>query len=296
MSSESFQEALFEDPIGQRFRNAREKAQLSLESVSRQLKLPVAVIEAIEKEDWTRLGAPIYVQSHAGSYARLLGLPAELVDEIARSKPTPQLVTVGVGSPVRRMIDHSVMKLAYLAMTVVIAGSVVMLAMHFQTPPIIAQVLPLDPPSTMPESRTAATPLASGTATHNAPAAAAIATTTNSSTPVNPSPADAPVMASLAPSLPVAAVAQSSGVLLSFRGESWAEILDSAGQRVERGLIAAGTERRFATGQVARVTLGNADAVDVTVDGQPLDLAAYSNANVAHFTVSSDGRIAPAGN
>lgn len=295
MSSESFQEALFEDPIGQRFRNAREKAQLSLESVSRQLKLPVAVVEAIEREDWARLGAPIYVQSHVGSYARLLGLPPELVDEIARSKPAPPLVTMSVGSPVRRMIDRSVMKLAYLAMTVVIAGSVVMLAMHFQGPPLIAQVLPLDPPTSIPESRTAATSVVPDAATHNAPPVAPVAATTNSPTPANPSPADAPVMASLAPSLPVAA-AQNVGVLLNFRGESWAEILDSNGQRVERGLIAAGTERRFATGQVARVTLGNADAVDVTVDGHPLDLAAYSNANVAHFTVSSDGRIAPAGN
>ena len=294
MSSESFQEALFEDPVGQRFRHAREKAQLSLESVSRQLRLPVAVIEAIEKEDWSRLGAPIYVQSHVGSYARLLGLPAELVDEIARSKPAPQLVTVGVGSPVRRMIDHSVMKLAYLAMTVVIAGSVVMLAMHFQAPPIISQVLPLDPPASMPESRAAATPAKPDTTAHNTLPTAVAATSANPQSPANPSPADAPVMASLAPSLPVAA-AQNSGVLLSFRGESWAEILDSAGQRVERGLIAAGTERRFAAGQVARITLGNADAVDVTVDGQPLDLATYSNANVAHFTGSSDGRIAPAG-
>ena len=43
MTIESFQDTLFEDPVGLRFRHAREKARWSLESVAQQLKLPVAV-------------------------------------------------------------------------------------------------------------------------------------------------------------------------------------------------------------------------------------------------------------
>ena len=84
MTIDSFQDSLFEDPIGLRFRNARERERWTLEAVAQKLKLPVAVLDAIEREDWPRLGAPIFVRSYVGSYARLLGLPPTLADEGVR--------------------------------------------------------------------------------------------------------------------------------------------------------------------------------------------------------------------
>ena len=147
MTIESFQDTLFEDPVGLRFRHAREKARWSLESVAQQLKLPVAVLEAIEKEDWARLGAPIFARSYIGSYAKILGLPATLADDVVRGKPAPQLVSIGTGTPVRQPVGRGGMNLAYLAMTILIVGTVVLLAMYFQSPRRSAEVLPLDPPS-----------------------------------------------------------------------------------------------------------------------------------------------------
>lgn len=79
---------------------------------------------------------------------------------------------------------------------------------------------------------------------------------------------------------------------MNFLGESWVEVLDTRGMRIERGLVAAGEERRYAPGQVGSVTIGNADAVEVRVAGQSLDLAPYRSANVARFAVSSSGEIA----
>ena len=67
---------------------------------ARELKLPVSVLDAIEREDWARLGAPIFVRSYVGSYAKLLGLPASLADEVVKGKPAPQLVSIA-GTPVR---------------------------------------------------------------------------------------------------------------------------------------------------------------------------------------------------
>jgi len=46
---------------------------------------------------------------------------------------------------------------------------------------------------------------------------------------------------------------------------------------------------------VGRVVLGNAGAVEVLGNGNIQDLADYKRANVARFTVSSDGSIQPAG-
>jgi len=270
MSSESFQDTLFEDPIGLRFRHAREKARWTQEWVAQQLKLPVALLDAIEREDWQRLGAPIFARSYVGSYAKFLGLPASLADEAVRGKAAPQLATIGGNSPARRSFDRSAMKFAYLLLTVLIIGAVVALAVYFQAPSRSAELLPLDPPSTY--ASAAPDPAAATADPGVKPPAAAL-------------PAPAP---------PAAAPLAGGDIVLRFRSESWVDIVDRNGVHIERGLIAAGAERRFTAAQLARVTLGDAAAVEVHLAGAELDLTPYREANIARFTVSSDGKIARA--
>jgi cytoskeleton protein RodZ len=144
---DSVQQTLFADPLGLRLRNAREGKHWTREAVAQQLKLPTAVIEAIEKEDWARLGAPVYARSYLGSYVRLLGLPATLVDEAVRPVSTAPLVAMGGVPAGRRLVDRGLLNLGYLAITAAIVGSVVMLAMHFQAPARDAQVLTLETPT-----------------------------------------------------------------------------------------------------------------------------------------------------
>lgn len=284
MSIESFQDSLFEDPIGLRFRHLREKQRLSLESVAQQLKLPLAILDAIEREDWARLGAPIFVRSYVGSYARFLGLPASLADDVVRGKPTPRLAAVGTVPPARRMFDRGVMNLAYLAMTVVILGSVVALAMYFQSPQRNSEVLPMDATATYAE---AALPAATATA-QPAPVTASLAPPMAEA---GAAAVDALAASAATAVATEAAPAPSAEIVLRFVGDSWVDIVDRNGAHVERGLVAAGSERRYANGQLAEVTLGNASAVEVSSGGVAVDLAPFSEAKVAHFTVSSEGRI-----
>ena len=276
MTQESFQETLFADPVGLRFRHAREGKRWSRESVAQQLKLPVAVIEAMEKEDWERLGPPVYARSFITSYARLLGLPVTVVDEVVRTRPQAAPIVAMGGVPAgKRMVDRGLLNLAYLGITAAIVGSVVMLAMHFQSPASSEQVLTLETTADAP------TPV---------PAPVAPATVAATNPP--------PVLASMAPAVPppaAPAAAMNDDIVLRFRGDSWVEVLDPTGARMERGLVTAGSERRFARGQISQVTLGNADAVDVLQAGLTLDLSAFRQANVARFGVSSDGKLAPPG-
>ncbi len=305
MTQDVSQEALFQDPIGLRLRQARESQSLSVVQVAQQLKLPVAIVEAMERDDWPRLGAPVYVRSYLGSYLRLVGLPETLAEQAAQTKPTPQLVPMGTRSRMRRVLDQSVRNAVYLLMTAVLVIPVVLVARHYQSsqPP---KQLALDTPTTF----TPAAPIASlpaplpeeegavdeGAVDEGAQDAVA-------AVPDAPAPATAaveagnngpdPVMASMAPSFKREGQA---GLLLSFREESWIEVLDADGRRVERGLVAGGDVRRYAAGQVARITLGKADAVEVSFAGKPVDLAPYRAADVARFTVSSTGQPAPPGN
>jgi len=292
MTNESFQETLFEDPIGSRFKHAREKLRWSKEAVAQQLKLPLSIIDAIELEQWSRLGAPVYVRSYIGSYAKALGLPPTLADEVVRSQPAPALAQTVVGVRRPRLFDRGVQKLTYLVMTGAIIGTVVMFAMHFQSPtPRVADVMPLDPPASTSVSALAAPAPASVAATP----AANVATAT--AVPVANAPdgsAQPTVMASLAPSLPVAA-AVGDDLVINFRGESWVDVVDAGGTRVERGLLPAGSQRRYGAGKMVRITVGNAEAVDVSQSGQAISLAPFREANVARFTVSSEGKIIPPG-
>jgi cytoskeleton protein RodZ len=63
---------------------------------------------------------------------------------------------------------------------------------------------------------------------------------------------------------------------------------------IEAGTLAAGQRREYPAGTVARMVIGNASAAHLRVGGELQDLAAFQRANVARFTVSSDGRLQPA--
>jgi cytoskeleton protein RodZ len=288
MSNESTQDVLFQDPIGLRLRLGREKAGLSVEQAAQQLKLPVAIVQAMERDDWQRLGAPIYVRSYLGSYLRLVGLPAVIAESVAVDDPEPKLVTLGTGSRVRHALDNSVRNVVYLVMTAVLVIPVVLVARHYQSAARV-EVLTLEPDTSLvPAPAIAAEP-----APKPAPPVAAPVPAPTTAPTVVEDTGPAPVMASMAPFQKPEA--NDSGLLLRFSGESWIETVDATGTRVERGLVAGGSERRYAPGQVARITLGNADAVEVSFAGESVDLAPYRAANVARFAVSSSGEPAPAG-
>lgn len=297
MSNEMIQDVLFQEPIGMRLRRGREAAGLTVEQVGQQLKLPVAIVQAMELDDWPRLGAPVYVRSYLGSYLRLVGLPTELAEQAAQTKPTPQLVAMGSSSRMRRALGRTVRNAVYLVMTGLLVLPVYWAARHYQaqnqpqvmtleTSPELVQAQALGQGSPLPPPVEATGPAVPAVADADAGAAPPVAAATAD----DPSP----VMASMAP-FPKA-TPNASGLLLRFRGESWVEVLDADGGRVERGLVEAGAERRYAAGQVARITLGNADAVEVSFAGKAVDVSPFRAANVARFTVSSTGEPAPAGN
>lgn len=177
MNIDSIQPTLFSDPIGERFKRAREKKRLSKQLVAQQLRLPTVIIDAIENEDWLRLGAPIYVRSYVGSYARLLDLPADIANEIANDKQIPKLQPWGSSSRARHLFDRGIFNFTSFMMTAIIAGLVVMLALHFNSSKPLVLLLPLDPPMAGIETPTVSQPhvLTPALADHTAPAAVPVA-------------------------------------------------------------------------------------------------------------------------
>jgi len=267
---------------GARLRQAREAAGLTLEAVGQQLRMPVQVVKSLEAEQWDRLGAPVFVRGQLKSYARLLKVDLGDVLDQAHIGPVvpPQLVSHTHTPRARRIAESLGRRALYVGITAVLAVPVWFATRgHFDSASTTPNTASLD---VIP----AAVPVA-GTAP--AAQAAPVATPAPSTAP------SAPYLASLTPvPRPTAAAPAPAGALsLQFKGDSWVDIAAPDGSTVEKALIKSGETRTFSPGQVARMVLGNASAVEVQQAGTIVDLSPYQRANVARFTVSSDGSVAP---
>ncbi len=268
MTSIAAQTSQYLEGCGARLRSAREKAGLSLEQVGGKLKMPVRVLESLENEDWSRLGAPVFVRGQLRSYGRLLGVD---VDPTMTSSGIPHIQPAALVSrvhtpPMQRLLEQAGRKLVYVVMTAVIVVPIWMMATREPIGlPSPQDTTTLDLPTAGAEAQKAAAP------TERATVAASM-------TPMPSRPASAPALS------------------IRFKGDSWVEVTGADGAMLEKGLVTGGTQRSYASGQVASIVLGNASAVEVSRAGQAVDLAPYQRANIARFAVSSDGSLAPFAN
>jgi cytoskeleton protein RodZ len=256
---------------GERLRKAREAAGLSVADVGARLKMPVRVVESLEAEDWSRLGAPVFVRGQLRSYGRLLGLTTAQVS----ATPGPSsmiepsvLVPRTFTPPMQRAAEQLARRLVYIVITAAIAVPVWLATRpHLGMP--AGDAAPLDlPASTL------------GARSENAPR-------DNNHRSVSPTP----VVASMA-ALPGRS-ATAPSLVLKFNADSWVEVMAADGTTLEKALVSKGQQRSYEAGDVARMVLGNGAAVEVRKHGRLQDLTPYLRANVARFAVSSDGSLVP---
>jgi cytoskeleton protein RodZ len=252
---------------GQRLRKAREAAGLSIADVATRLKMPARVVESLEAEDWERLGAPVFVRGQLRSYARLLGLataPLHAVSGVAPIQPAslqPRTYT----PPMQRLAEQFARRAVYIVITAALAIPVwVATRTHLAVPGQASSSLDL-------------------------PATTGMTDGTNREVASPPRPTT--VTASMAP-VPQR-IASAPVLSLRFDGDSWVRVTGIDGNTLEEAVLTAGETRSYPARQVGRVIIGNADAVEVRQEGVVQDLSAFQRANVARFTVSSDGSLQP---
>ena len=248
--------------LGRRLKQAREAAGLALSDVSAVLHMPVHIVQALERDDFSRLGAAVFVRGQLRSYARMLKLDLDAaIDNALAAAPAPAALVSHNHTPrARRVFEQVTRRVAYIAIT-----AAILVPVWLATKPHLSNSMPVDTLDPV-EAEAAQAPQA-------------------------PSAGPTPVVASIATlraSAPVPPM-----LSLVFRGDSWLEVVAPDGTTLERGLRVAGDRRTYAAGKVARVKFGNATAVQVMNRGTPVDMAAFSAENVARFAVSSDGSVAP---
>jgi cytoskeleton protein RodZ len=257
--------------VGMRLRHAREAAGLTLEDVASRLKMPVRVVQSLEEEDWSRLGAPVFVRGQLRSYSRLLGLVTSTTLEASGLAPIePTRLEPRTYTPrMTRLFEQGTRRLVYIILTAAIVVPVWLATKpHLTGRSDPATVQSLDAP---------------------APGAPTVGAATQAPAVTEEK---APVVASMTPALTPRPSANAA-LTLRFSGDSWVQVQAPDGRTLEKGLLAAGTTRSYAAGEVGRITLGNASAVVVQQGDRAQDLTPFRRANVARFQVSSDGSLAP---
>lgn len=258
---------------GERLQEARVAMGMSVQEASTKLRMPLHVVQAMEVDDWQRLGAPVFIRGQLRSYARLLGVDLEPLlsrARIAAVEPV-ELVSYAHTPRYRRLLDSAARRAVYVVITV-------------------ALVVPVWW-ATRPPSGGKAPSMASLDASPREGEVASVPAAPQArSAPSSPVASSPPYVASLA-SLPRA----SSAPAFKFRmiGDSWVQVTGADGRILEKGLLKAGDERSFNAGEIDQVVLGNASAVEVQQVGSTVDTTPFRRANVARFAVSSDGSVVP---
>ncbi|MET0225603.1 MAG: RodZ domain-containing protein [Dokdonella sp.] len=290
--------------LGHRLRIAREGLGLSRPEAATKLRLPLRVIARLEDDDYQGMDEGVYLRGYLSSYARLVGVPVVVAENAAaaHARVVP-LVATGTVSRSRYLIDRYSVSATYLILTGLIVVPAVWLATHGGLEQNLARTTSLDSPTTIAvppiaqigsqDSNDAAQPGAQD----SQPAPPASETLATSAPVEAPKQEQMPVVASMTPfstQAPAAAPAPepvapaktgAHTLTLKLKADSWVEVVDADGTKLEYGILQGGTERNNSSDDVLSVRLGNAEGAEVDIDGKSLDLSPYRRANVARLRV-----------
>lgn len=274
--------------IGQRLRAGRERAGLSVAAAAEKLHLDPKVIESLEADRFSELGASVYVRGHLRRYADFVGEPgAEMVasyqDQGASRPPAPDLTQVP--HPERRT-DPRRLKTPAIGLS-----AAAMLAMSIWW--VLSGSKPgAEKPATVgsPGDALATPPVEAAPAAH-------LAANTPVATPAPveaaPVPAATPDPAQAKPEAPVAI--RSMRLKLELANDSWVEVYDSRGERLFADVATAGSAQSFEGRPPMRVILGNSTGVVVEVDGQSREIPTSAlDGEGARFVVNRSGSLSRA--
>ncbi|MBT8442561.1 MAG: DUF4115 domain-containing protein, partial [Gammaproteobacteria bacterium] len=286
--------------LGERLRSARKARAVSLERIAEELNLDESIVLALEEERFDELGAPVFVRGHLKAYAKLVGLPPEVVlDGYKKGEPAAPTVSPAE-RPVRRSVTVNPVVLGFSALVVLVGVMLTVYVMQDDdTPTSIAAEPPPVPESAAAGADSEPAEAAQAAATLERPDSVAAGPASSSDTvpgvaadpvepvvedsePIAPAPrvaaeTIAPQSASVEsasvdpePESAAAALPRPDVMRLSlhFKEESWVEISD-ANERLLFGLQRQGRRRELAGEPPFKLLIGNASGVELSVNDQP---------------------------
>jgi len=138
--------------LGERFRAAREQRGVTLSEVAEHLRIRSVYLAAIEDQNWSAIGAPVYTRGFLRTYARYLGLdPEEAVAEFnAASGQAPPGATVARPQPAPEYREQRSLRPLLWIAGLVAAGLVGFVIYLYLSPPRNAGAISAAPATASP--------------------------------------------------------------------------------------------------------------------------------------------------
>ncbi len=289
---------------GSRLTAARTAAGLSIAEVARHLKLSPLQVEALETGDHKKLPGPVFVRGFMRNYARLVNLdPVPLIADVVAAQNQEAAALVAAAEPEKAIPFPGQASWNWkpyaIGLVLVVAGLAVY---EFFDGVLDAAVLaPAVPAVDAPQSK-AVVPPESATETkiekneNAAVAAPAMMGGANGITSMPSAPTKVATvergangMTSM-PSAPtkVATVERSANdkvLRFSFAREAWVEIRDAKSRVIFSQLNAAGSNPVVSGEPPFNMVIGNASGVKLVFGERAVDLAPYTQVDVARLTL-----------
>ena len=262
--------------IGERLRNARTARGLTFEDIEAATRIKRYYLDALEREAWDELPGPTYVRGFLASYARQLGIsvdeivglyapPAGAVRVVPAGGPRAVEVRITPGNPQSRL------RRIVTAIAVVFVMGAVVLAYI-----LVGQLRQFAATRPRPEaSAPSAAPAVSPPRAAQPSQAPAVTPTSGGAPPAAPGPNAGQVVTATpaAPSGGTQAVAPIVGQGIVVNGlatdRSWVRVV-ADGSVVFEGFLSAGDHQVWQGRRQLSIRVGNASALDLTVNGRPI--------------------------
>jgi cytoskeleton protein RodZ len=274
---------------GDLLRYAREQAGLTLERASIISRIKPSVLAAIESGETQDIPA-VYLRGYIRNYARSLQVDlADIEEQMAHVQGSePEVRSIFTVESTRGRSEKWLKASSYLAASAIIAA----LAWQFTHEAV--------------RFSQGDSQLTGGSAKRTESAADDVGETAaarSANTHLNASIASVEVMQQR-PERSVQGAGEQAWAAIEGRGEpgetgpgvhrltittsadSWVEILDGQGSQLELDLIRAGSQREYSAEGPFQVMLGRASAVQLSLDGEPVDLAPHTAGDVARLTLA----------
>jgi cytoskeleton protein RodZ len=279
---------------GLKLKAERERRGLSAQKAADEMHLDRWVIDALEADDYQRIGPTVYAKGHLKKYAALLGLPATEILAGYESRPLSRDIPAAVGPSMllstrdepRSSGNFSPLQIGACVAVVLALGVLWWRPWHARArvqsaPAAAAAARPADKPH---ESGIVA-PTADSPAEARDTSAAAAAAATSTAAGADPLIANAADTSAGPP--PGAGRAR---LRLSFSADSWVDIHDAAGKRTFAGNGLANSVKTISGLAPLRVYLGFGSGVQLEINDRAVAIGPqFFAGDVARFEAGADG-------
>jgi cytoskeleton protein RodZ len=274
----------------------RRRQGLSLGDISRQLKLSVRQVEALERDDYSGYKGPVFIHGFIRNYAKLLGLDPEPLIRATDSMLNPPVVPAAVPREMERSqplrAEKRKNRLWPAVAVVFLVG--IALSVYFgarrapdavrSTPTVAAGDKPAPASKIATETKTGAGTKARSESKPEVESAAKPAAKPEAKTQAKTES----VERRSALETGAAMAAEPAGrvtIRMIFEQDSWVEIKDRTGNTIFGQLNRAGSRRSVSGEPPLSVVVGNAAGVRLFQGDKSIDLAPHTRVDVARLTL-----------